>query len=184
VWSLAYVSKQKESKVRHPEIEAAAKLAAEHAAKGGFEGKKNLYQCEHDPSHIIVTVDREPGVTQFMTVCERCKEAGTPGSRGMRHPSMTSAMYRVHQMLTPTHEWYRPDTFDGLNVGSIEHVKRGGLLLRPIEGVGSAAPPFREVCDRLFDMLLGDDGQAWSEAERFLKRHAPDLYQRIGMQKG
>lgn len=39
-----------------------------------------------------------------------------------------------------------------------------------------------EACDRLYDMLLGGDGQAFSEAERFLKRHRPDLYNRIGME--
>lgn len=37
------------------------------------------------------------------------------------------------------------------------------------------------ACDRIFDMLQGDDGQAWSEAERFLKREAPGLYDRLGM---
>lgn len=29
---------------------------------------------------------------------------------------------------------------------------------------------------RLFDVLLGDDGQAWNEAERYLERERPDLY--------
>lgn len=40
-----------------------------------------------------------------------------------------------------------------------------------------------EAYDRIFDMIQGDDGQAWSEAERFLKNHAPDLYNQIGMPK-
>lgn len=42
---------------------------------------------------------------------------------------------------------------------------------------------FRQACERIFDMLLADNGQAWFEAERFLKAHAPDLYNRIGMPK-
>lgn len=44
-------------------------------------------------------------------------------------------------------------------------------------------PPatFREACERIADMLQGDDGEAWFEAEKFLKRHAPDLYDEIGM---
>ena len=35
------------------------------------------------------------------------------------------------------------------------------------------------VQDRLFDMLLDDDGQAWKEAERYLEKARPDLYERI-----
>ena len=30
-------------------------------------------------------------------------------------------------------------------------------------------------------MLRQDDGEAFFEAEKFLKRHAPDLYDNIGM---
>jgi len=33
--------------------------------------------------------------------------------------------------------------------------------------------------DRLFDVLLGDDGQSWKEAERYMERARPDLYERI-----
>jgi len=39
----------------------------------------------------------------------------------------------------------------------------------------------REACERIFDMLEDDDGEAWFEAEKFLKRHAPDLYDEIAM---
>ncbi|QXN72460.1 hypothetical protein RCTHUNDERBIRD_51 [Rhodobacter phage RcThunderbird] len=44
-----------------------------------------------------------------------------------------------------------------------------------------AADREREACERIADMLQGDDGEAWFEAEKFLKRHAPDLYNEIGM---
>ena len=40
---------------------------------------------------------------------------------------------------------------------------------------------FREACERIADMLRQDDGEAFFEAEKFLKRHAPDLYDKIGM---
>lgn len=40
---------------------------------------------------------------------------------------------------------------------------------------------FDAACDRLFDLLLQDDGEAYSQGERFLKQHRPDLYNRIGM---
>ena len=33
--------------------------------------------------------------------------------------------------------------------------------------------------DRIFDMLLGKDGQAWKEAERYLEKARPDMYERI-----
>jgi hypothetical protein len=39
--------------------------------------------------------------------------------------------------------------------------------------------PEKEAQDRLFDILLGDDGQAWKEAERYLERVRPDLYQKL-----
>lgn len=40
-----------------------------------------------------------------------------------------------------------------------------------------------EAFDRLFDIMLGDDGEAYFQAERFLKAHRPDLYNRIGQAK-
>ena len=43
---------------------------------------------------------------------------------------------------------------------------------------------FREACERIADMLRQDDGEAFFEAEKFLKRHAPDLYDNIGISGG
>ena len=45
------------------------------------------------------------------------------------------------------------------------------------------SPLFCEACERIADMLRQDDGEAFFEAEKFLKRHAPDLYDKIGMSK-
>lgn len=132
----------KEAVERAPEIVAAAKLAAEHFdGRGGFanDGHRNLYQCDHDAAHIIVTVDREPGVAPFTIQCPHCAAAGTPGAGFYRHPAMTSALYRVPQNLRPTHEWYRPDTLEGLSPAVADHVTRGGLLLREIERLDRAA---------------------------------------------
>lgn len=39
---------------------------------------------------------------------------------------------------------------------------------------------FNQACDRIFDMLLADDGEAFFEGEKFLKQHRPDLYNLIG----
>ena len=46
------------------------------------------------------------------------------------------------------------------------------------------SPLFREACERIADMLRQDDGEAFFEAEKFLKRHAPDLYDKIGISGG
>lgn len=58
---------------------------------------------------------------------------------------------------------------------------------QPLANLGRvvAEPPtppslFREACERIADMLRQDDGEAFFEAEKFLKRHAPDLYDKIG----
>ena len=40
---------------------------------------------------------------------------------------------------------------------------------------------YKQACDRLFDMLLGDDWEAFFQAEAFLKQYQPDLYARIGL---
>lgn len=77
---------------------------------------------------LMITIDREPGVTPFLTSCPDC--GGETQSR----------MYRVPQDMTPTHEWYRPDSFVGLSESTIEHVSNGGLILRKI-------PKIEEVAD-------------------------------------
>lgn len=137
-----------EAKRRHEartaEVHRIAKQARATYGRDGKafpnSGRRNAYRCEADPSHVIVTIDREPGVTPFMTVCERCRAAGVKGQAGMSAPVMLSSMYRVPQDLHPTHEWYRPDTLEGLSAGVLEHVRNGGLLLRPITGSKRTAP--------------------------------------------
>lgn len=89
----------------------------------GFDniGKKNAYECEDCRSHIV-TIDRHHGVTPFMTRCGNCK--------GMAK----SKMYRVAESLVETHEWYRPERLEDIPRGSEEHISRGGLILREIDG--------------------------------------------------
>lgn len=51
-----------------------------------------------------------------------------------------------------------------------------------INGATRFAVKHREACERIADMLgrnLG--GEAFFEAEKFLKAEAPDLYDKIGM---
>lgn len=87
-----------------------------------WAGKLNIYVCESCHGHIV-TRDRDAGVTPFLVAC-KC----TPGCTGF----MKSSMYRVFdQSMAETHEWYRPDNLDGLARHTIDHVRNGGLLLRP-----------------------------------------------------
>jgi hypothetical protein len=52
------------------------------------------------------------------------------------------------------------------------------------DDLGVAKTRRSEAEDRLFDMLLADDGEAWFQAERYLKEHRPDLYDRLEECKG
>lgn len=112
---------------RDPRVVAAATLAAKHG--GQFNGKKNAYVCQeagfgNGCGRTTITIDREPGVTPFMTTCPHCGG------------SMKSRMYRIPQDLTPTMEWYRPDTLDGLSQWTVDHVLQGGLISRWIDSAG------------------------------------------------
>ena len=95
----------------------------------GFKnvGRKNAYECE-SCGYYIVTIDRDPGVTPFMVKCENCG--------GMA----SSKFYRVQEYLSPTHQWYRPDSLAGIDTRYYDHLERGGLILRAIDGKGWCRP--------------------------------------------
>ena len=104
-------------------------------------GRINVYHCRS--GHGTVTRDADAGTTPFMIACPDC------GADAM------SALYRVDQSLVPPHEWYKPTIqkakrIDRTIPGTLEHVERGGLLLReakrtPGDAVklarGSSLPP-------------------------------------------
>lgn len=94
---------------------------AEWQKEGAFKHKLNAYECQECASYIV-TIDREIGITPFMVKCGNCEAMAL------------SKMYRVSEALTPTHEWYRPETIDGLARWSIKHVEQGGLMLRRVGG--------------------------------------------------
>jgi hypothetical protein len=106
------------------------RLSAEEAGPG-LKGRKNAYECDGEGVRgsgaggcgaFIVTVDRDTGVTPFMLRCGRC---GEPAH---------SKFYRVQDYLEPTHEWYRPDSLDGVDYRVFDHLEHGGLIIRPIDG--------------------------------------------------
>ncbi|MCP3730405.1 hypothetical protein M9978_08185 [Sphingomonas sp. MG17] len=103
----------------------------------GFKntGKTNAYVCERTSNGkpggcgaYVITIDRAPGVTPFIVRCRSC--GGEAYSKA----------YRVASHLTPTYEWYRPDTLDDIGPGSHDHLSRGGLILRPIPGMADQWP--------------------------------------------
>jgi hypothetical protein len=88
------------------------------------QGRKNLYHC-NKCNRIIVTIDIDEGTTPFMLSCY-----ATKGCRGL----MYSQMYQCDQRLPHTHEWYKPESLDGYDPWTVEHIEKGGLVLRTKAG--------------------------------------------------
>jgi hypothetical protein len=84
----------------------------------------NVYQCENCRYNLVTRQEVE-GTTPFITTCV------VPGCRG----AAQSSFGMVHQNLKPTHEWYKPDAKSHfkMDMATLDHVCRGGLLLRPID---------------------------------------------------
>lgn len=120
---------------RDPEITVAAEQAGKHFnGVDGFRnaGMKNLYVCIGESMGVgsdsasgcgqaMWTIDREPGVTPFLTKCRHC--GGYAQSKA----------YRVPQDTVADFEWYRPETFAAdMGPSTRDHILRGGLILRKI----------------------------------------------------
>ena len=86
-------------------------------------GKCNSYRCD-TCKKIIVTVDRDDGVTPFMLGCRATKNCG-----GM----MQSAMY-TDWRRNPTFEWRKatPEEYAKASPGMKEHFDMGGLDIHRI----------------------------------------------------
>lgn len=97
-----------------------------------FQGKKNIYLCDHC-GRAVVTQDRDEGVTPFMIACDNCGK--------MARSFCYNVPPKLLETTTPAFEWYRPDaaelsevcrtqTRPGMAAATREHVERGGLLKR------------------------------------------------------
>lgn len=86
--------------------------------------RENVYTCQ-SCGRFFVTVDVDHGVTPFMTRCE-----ATPGCKGDATSSFYPKGPRPPNVPSPSHEWYRPETFVGISPLIKSHVLQGGLLLR------------------------------------------------------
>ena len=86
-------------------------------------GRVNQYVCRGSRG-VITTANLVEGTTPFLVEC-RAKV----GCTGM----MESQFYRVDQSLAPGFEWFRPSLREAGKLGNamVEHVKAGGLDLRP-----------------------------------------------------
>ena len=131
----------------------------------GFHNKNmlNIYTCRDKDmgsrgggcGHAMITIDRDWGVTPFLTKCRKC--GGVAQSQGYRG---------TQPGMIPTHEWHRPDSLDGLDVGSIDHVLKGGLVLREIEKPEPEAesdhrqPVWIRTGAEFAQMQMGDPGRA------------------------
>lgn len=104
------------------------------------EPKINIYQCQY--GCLNVTVDVDEGVTPFMIGCEFTGRIDRPlnpffAKDGKCIGNATSCFYptgpKPSNIGEPTHEWYKPEKkeYEKLHKLEIEHVERGGLLLRP-----------------------------------------------------
>jgi len=97
----------------------------ERAATG--HARMNLYTCNTCRGEVV-TIDTDEGVTPFMISCR-----ATSGCKGV----MQSNFYHCDPSRVAQFEWYRPETIKGLDQWTQEHVKKGGLLLRPTPGINS-----------------------------------------------
>lgn len=146
-------------------IETGRRIAESFNLKGeGFDnsGKKNAYECPACHAYIV-TIDRHPGVTPFMTKCGECGDLAQ------------SKMYRVAEHLYPTHEWYRPERLEDVPPGSEYHISRGGLVLRPIGAEGwQAGWPAKTKLDprRELESLKAK----MDDEQNFLRSQIPRVY--------
>jgi len=88
-------------------------------------GRKNVYICQ-TCRYAAVTVHRDDGVAPFMIPC-----ISRTSCKGLAQ----STFYQVHTDLEPIGEWYYPakEELAGKDEATKQHVKNGGLLLRPIQ---------------------------------------------------
>jgi hypothetical protein len=83
----------------------------------------NVYICPL--GHETVTVDRADGVTPFMLRCR---------TEGCKEPAESSFYAPEVQSRIPQWEWFKPMTLRGYGINMREHIARGGLDIRRIEG--------------------------------------------------
>lgn len=96
------------------------------------KGAINVYICNRH-GHPTVTRNADTGTTPYMIACPACRELGIrplSANNLLSGLEAYSSHYRCPQDLEASHEWYRPESVEDLDVATAEHVRAGGLLLR------------------------------------------------------
>lgn len=97
-------------------------------------GRKNIYICQKCHRHIV-TVDIDDGVTPFMLICRATKDC---------NGDMYSTFYNAPQNLPPDFEWFKPKSLKGYSPEMRDHIKRGGLDIRPAPSPSEIPPATQE----------------------------------------
>lgn len=100
------------------------------------KGARNAYVCP--AGHYTVTVDLDEGTTPATIHCpEYIKGTGLCSrlATSMWYPRPTDGW-----PCPPTHGWYKPSLKRAKRMGELDHVQRGGLLLRRLVP-GDDIPP-------------------------------------------
>lgn len=106
----------------------------------------NAYYCDACKGYVV-TEDVDEGVTPMFLACRVLGEPTAPSntckgrSVSMMYPEQPWPSHAPEPI--PTWEWYAPDADEHLTLdeASLEHVVKGGLLLRPKGGSRKAPPP-------------------------------------------
>lgn len=103
--------------------------------------KYNIYLCERC-GHAVTTRDVHAGTTPFKMACTKLNEEGESDCNG----NMTSLGYPTPfpaQAPLLEFEWYMPKSLKRLSPDLKEHVRKGGLVRRPVEDKNQLKLPLR-----------------------------------------
>lgn len=137
------------------------------------------------PQHLLVDFECNPG--SVVLTCADCGASlcfGLPAPDAIVETNVAILRSRSRvglQKYGVNLERKDLDLGAWLNHLHEELLDAANYTLRSMHEVHQNDNRLREACERICDMVRGDDGEAWSQAERFLKAHAPDLYDKIGM---
>lgn len=136
------------------------------------ENKINLYTCDNtNCDGKVKTIDIDNGTTPMKVTCLKC------GS------TMQSSFYKdIPDEPEITMEWYRPELKDVLkrrkNAGLLEHILKGGLMLRAI-----TKPKEKNPLEIAVDVLQNLKFKAMPSSEKFYKIYTEKLRESLNLKE-